>query len=171
MHRTIAYIATALLLGAIALVSFPIWAYGAEQFDPEQELGILLVPFALVAFLVAATTPDPRQTTVGGAFGNPEYDRRPPSTGARVDARPRPVSNFRDAVQCAHCGTLISPDLAQCLRCARARPCRTCSRPLGLVLERPTCPPCARAEPLCNCPVLPRPASPVPRTRVFKGSR
>jgi hypothetical protein len=156
MHRSIAYIAVAVLLAAVALAAFPIWSQGSEQFDAEQELGILLVPFGLVTLLIAGTTPDPTRTTIGGAFGNPEYDRRPRWRRARESPRPRVPPNYREAVQCLHCGTLIAPELAQCLRCARARACRTCGRPLGLVLERPTCPACARPEPFCNCPVLPR---------------
>ena len=82
-------IGTALLLVALALTSFPIWAYGAEQFDAEQELGILLIPFGLITFLVAATTPDPRLTTVGGAFGNPEYAPNNPAR-KRADRLPGP---------------------------------------------------------------------------------
>ena len=167
MHRSIAYIGTAVLLAAIALAAFPIWSSGAEQFDVEQELGILLIPFGLITFLVAATTPDPRRTTVGGAFGNPEYDRTSRAGTARGERHPRIVVSFREAAQCTHCGTLISPDLAQCPRCARARLCRACSRPLGFVLDRPTCPSCARAEPLCNCPILPRPTFSPGRTRLY----
>ncbi|MGB6442202.1 MAG: hypothetical protein WBF81_02765, partial [Thermoplasmata archaeon] len=68
--------------------------------------------------------------------------------------------NPREPVRCRYCGSLVAFDLAQCPRCARARECRTCSRPLGVVLDRATCPLCARAEALCNCPHLPsRPAT------------
>jgi len=171
MHRSIAYIGTALLLVAIALTSFPIWAYGAEQFDPEQKLGILLIPFGLITFLVAATTPDPRLTTVGGAFGNPEYDRTSRPGSARANPRSKLVTSFREAAQCIGCNTVFSPDLAQCPRCARARPCRACYRPLGIVLDRPTCPACARAEPLCNCQILPRPTVAAGRVAVYGGRK
>jgi hypothetical protein len=171
MHRSIAYIGAGVLVFAIALLAFPLWAYGAEQWDLEQELGILVVPFALITFLIAATTADPHETTVGGTFGNPEYDRATPSVFGRPASRPRIVTSFSEATQCLHCGTVIAPNLANCLRCGRARPCRTCHRPMGLVLERPTCPACARAEPLCNCPILHRPTTPVVRSRIYGGRR
>jgi len=169
MHRSIAYIGTAVLLFALALTSFPLWAFGAEQFDAEQELGILLIPFGLITFLIAATTPDPSLSTVGGAFGNPEYDRVTRSGASDSGLHPKARTSFREADLCLHCNTAIAPDLAQCPRCGRARPCRACYRPLGLVLDRPTCPACARAEPLCNCPILHRPTVPVGRTSVYGG--
>ena len=38
MHRSIAYIGTAVLLVAIALAAFPIWSSGVEQWDVELSL-------------------------------------------------------------------------------------------------------------------------------------
>jgi hypothetical protein len=171
MHRSIAYIGIVVLLVAVALLAFPIWAYGAEQWDLEQELGILLVPFGLITFLIAATTADPRLSTVGGAFGNAEYDRTRQPWIRRPTPRPKIVRSFNEAPQCLHCGTVIPPQLAICPRCSQIRPCRACNRPLGLVLERATCPLCARPEPLCNCTILPRHTGPVGRSRVYVGRR
>ncbi len=165
MHRTIAYLGIAVFLGAIVLIAFPIWAFGAEQFDSEQELGILILPAGLLVLLAAGVSTDPRTTTVGGAFGNREFDSsRRPARSAGVTP-PRLRYHPMEAVPCDHCGTMIAADLAQCPRCTRARPCRTCGRPLGIVLERPTCPRCAKAEAFCDCPVLPRAAAPRDRLR------
>lgn len=169
MHRSIAYVAVGVLLLSVALLAFPIWAFGSEQFDPEQELGILLLPAGLLVLLVAGVSTDPRVTTVGGTFGNPDFD--PGSRGLRTPSPPTPRMRYhpREAVQCEHCGTLIAPELARCLRCTRARPCRTCGRPLGLVLERPTCPRCGKPEVFCDCPVLPRASPPRDRLRARAG--
>ncbi|MCI4373002.1 MAG: hypothetical protein L3K02_05110 [Thermoplasmata archaeon] len=155
MNRTIVGVAAVLIFFGLALVSFPLWALGSEQFDVEQEIGILFLPFTLVGLLVGLTALDPLTTTVGGAFGNPEFDPSPakvPSGSPRTRLAYDPVGD----VHCPFCRTIITTDLTQCPRCGRARPCRSCERPLGLVLDRPTCPACARAEALCNCPPLPR---------------
>jgi hypothetical protein len=165
MNRDIVGVAGVLIVFALALVSFPLWALGTEQFDIEQELGILFVPFSLVILLVGLMALDPRTTTVGGAFGNAEFDptRRKPTSGVQ---RTRLAYDPLSEVHCPYCRTIITADLTQCPRCGRARPCRSCGRPLGTVLERPTCPSCARAEALCNCPPLPRStAVPAPSTR------
>jgi RNA polymerase subunit RPABC4/transcription elongation factor Spt4 len=171
VNRSIAGIAAGVLLFAIALTAFPIWALGREQFDVEQELGILLVPFGLITFLIAATTADPRTTTVGGAFGNREYDRLRRAEEARSAPRPRVFTNYSEAVHCRHCNTIIPPDLANCPRCGRARICRSCHRLLGMVLERPTCASCGRAEPLCDCSILPLPTAPAGRARPYSPRR
>jgi len=42
---------------------------------------------------------------------------------------------------------------------------------LGIVLDRPTCPACARAEPLCNCQILPRPTVAAGRVAVYGGRK
>lgn len=169
MHRSIAYVGIAAFLGSIALVTFPIWAFGVEQFDVEQELGILLLPAGLLVLLVAGVSTDPRVTTVGGTFGNREFDRNPRITlGPSVPA-PRVPYHPREAVQCEHCGSMISPDLERCRRCTRTRPCRSCGRPLGFVLDRPTCPRCGKPEPFCDCPVLPRGSPPRDRLRPRAG--
>ncbi|MGA8275454.1 MAG: hypothetical protein WB789_08770 [Thermoplasmata archaeon] len=165
MNRDIVGVAGVLIVFALALVSFPLWALGAEQFDFEQEVGILFLPFSLVALLVGLTALDPRSTTVGGAFGNAEFDPAPPKpTGG--SQRTRLAYDPTGEVHCPFCRTIITSDLTQCPRCGRARPCRSCERPLGMILERPTCPACAQPEALCNCSPLPRRmAVPAPSTR------
>ncbi|MCI4365013.1 MAG: hypothetical protein L3K10_02980 [Thermoplasmata archaeon] len=156
MNRSMVTVAGMLLLVAGALISFPLWALGNEQFDWEQEAGILFLPFGLAIMLVAVTALDPRLTTVGGTFGNPEFDPARPK-GPSSSAPPKRLAyEPREPVNCRFCRTVITADLSQCPRCARARGCRGCGRPLGMVLDRPTCPSCAQAEPLCNCPLLPR---------------
>jgi hypothetical protein len=165
MHRSIAYLGTAVLLLSITLIAFPIWAFGTEQFDIEQEAGIIFLPAGLLVLLVAGVSTDPRTTTVGGAFGNPDFSPEVRGPRASAGAGPRVSYHPREAVQCEHCGSMIAPDLAQCLRCTRARPCRSCGRPLGFVLERPTCPRCGKAEVFCDCPLLPRQSPPRDRLR------
>jgi hypothetical protein len=160
MNRSIILVGVGILLVGFALMAYPIAVTGQEQFDIEQEAGIFFLPPALAVLLIGSIEGDPRTTTVGGTFGNPDAtaDRLasarptlPPPSGLRY--------NPRDPVPCRHCSSIIAFDLAQCPRCARARECRSCGRPLGVVLERATCPMCARAEALCNCPhVPPRPA-------------
>lgn len=165
MHRTIAYLGVAALMASVALIAFPLWAFGAETFDLEQELGILLLPAGLLVLLVAGVSTDPRVTTVGGAFGNSEFDPGPRSRVGPGAPAPRVTYHPREAVPCEQCGSMILPDLARCPRCSRARPCRSCGRPLGLVLDRPTCPRCGKSEVFCDCPVLPRTAAPRDRLR------
>ncbi len=153
MNRSLAYLGVGVILTGIALVSFPIVVGGSETFDIEQEAGLLVAPVGLFVVLLAAVAHDPRQTTVGGAFGNPDE----PATRRRVPAVPpprlRPIGTNEPA-SCRHCRTYITADLAQCPRCARARDCRRCGRPLGLVLDRATCPRCAHSEALCSCAAL-----------------
>jgi len=153
MNRSLGYIGIGVVLAGLALAAFPIVVTGAETFDFEQEAGLFVAPVGLVVVLLAALAPDPRKTTVVGAFGNPdEVVRRPPVAGAA----PGPTRRFNpnEAASCRYCRTFIPAQMAQCPRCARARDCRTCGRPLGFVLDRATCPRCARPEALCNCSVL-----------------
>jgi hypothetical protein len=165
MNRSMVAVAVGLILVAFGLITFPLWALGTEEFDAEQEAGILFLPFGLAIMLVALTAPDPTSTTIGGAFGNPEFDAAAPA-GERGPQRRRLAYDPREPVGCPHCRTFVAPELAQCPRCARARPCRSCGRSLGLVLDRPTCPPCGQAEPLCNCPSLARKGPRTPHERV-----
>jgi len=158
MNRSIAYCGVAVILFGFAMVAFPIVVTGAEQLDLEQEVGFLLAPVGLVVVMLGALALDPSRTTVGGAFGNPERALERPSAGASLDSRERRLFNPHEPVNCRFCGSVITPDLAQCPRCARARDCRNCGRPLGLVMNRATCPTCARVEGFCNCPRLARPA-------------
>lgn len=157
MHRPIAALGLTLVVVGFGLVAFPVIVFGREQLDPEQIVGFLVVPLGTLVVMVAAASGDPRRTTIAGTFGNPEEARPSPPTGAAPGTRPR-LKNPFEAVHCEHCRTIIASDLAACPRCARARECRSCGRPLGLVLDRPTCPSCARAEAFCSCATLPRPS-------------
>ncbi|HLN51806.1 MAG TPA: hypothetical protein VK455_07120 [Thermoplasmata archaeon] len=153
MNRSLAYLGVGVILTGIALVSFPIVVGGSEIFDIEQEAGLLVAPVGLVVVLFAAVAHDPRQTTVGGAFGNPDEPAAMPRSRTNPPPRLRQFSPS-EAASCRHCRTFITADLAQCPRCARARECRRCGRPLGLVLDRATCPRCAHPEASCNCTAL-----------------
>ena len=141
-----------------AHVAFPIVVTGSELFDVEQEVGLLVAPIGLLVVLIGAVQVNPERTTVGGTFGNPEEIARLRSRSWAPTAPPPAVRwNPNEPVHCRFCRTVIAPDLARCPRCARARECRSCGRPLGLVLDRATCPFCGRAEAFCNCPRLARP--------------
>jgi hypothetical protein len=154
MNRSIAWVGLAVILGGIGLVAFPIVVTGREQLDLEQIVGFLVAPFGLFVVLIAAVSVDPSRTTIAGTFGNPDEPPRPPTEP--VAGPPRPRSTPNAPVYCRYCRTIITADLSRCPRCSRARDCRACGRPLGQVLERPTCPTCAQAEPFCTCPSLPR---------------
>jgi hypothetical protein len=151
MNRSIILVGVGILLLAFAMIAYPIAVTGAEQFDLEQEAGIYLIPPALAVILVGSISTDPRGTTVGGAFGNP--DVRLEGAGTRsAPGRSGPLRyNPTEPARCRYCPTIIPSDLAQCPRCARARECRTCNRPLGLVLDRATCPTCGLPEARCAC--------------------
>lgn len=155
MNRTILGMGIGILLVGFILIGYPIAVTGQEQFDLFQEIGLFFLAPAFGVMLIGAISDDPRVTTIGGAFGNPEVDltRRPakPAGPTRTGLPYHP----NEPVRCRFCGAIITADLSQCPRCARARECRTCGRPLGTVLERPTCPLCARTEALCNCPHVP----------------
>lgn len=155
MNRSIIYLGIGILLVAFAFIAFPIAVTGQEQFDLEQEVGLYLIAPSLAVILVGSISSDPRQSTVGGAFGNPEAAPRRPG-GAAGASPAAPALRYRpgEPVRCRYCESFIPEEYAQCRRCARPRECRNCYRPLGIVLDRPTCPTCARAEPFCNCPRL-----------------
>jgi hypothetical protein len=156
MNRSIAWVGVGIVVVGLGLAAFPIVVSGHEVLDDEQLAGFLVAPFGLFVVLIAAVSVDPTRTTVGGAFGNPD---EPPAVGAPGPVAPaRRRTNPNLPVYCRYCRAVITADLSRCPRCSRARECRSCGRPLGQVLDRPTCPSCAHAEPFCNCPVLARPA-------------
>lgn len=167
MNRAVVYLGIGVALGGIALVSFPIATTGAETFDIEQEAGLLVAPVGLVVVMFGASFYDPTRTTVGGTFGNPEEvrrrDRKLATAALTLTYHPY------DSVLCRHCRSYVAFDLATCPRCARARECRTCGRPLGLVLDRATCPFCARPEAFCNCPRLLASSGLSPDVRTARG--
>jgi hypothetical protein len=155
------YLGAAVALVGLGLLAWPVALYGAERFDLEQEAGLLVGPVGLVIIWIGAVDPDPRRTTVGGFFGNPEEAGLGPEAGGPPSSVERVPWNPNEPVDCRQCRTVITADLSRCPRCSRARPCRECGRPLGQVLERPTCPRCARAEPRCSCPRLAHPGAEV----------
>jgi len=170
MNRSIAYCGVGLIVFGFAMVAYPIVLTGAEQLDLEQELGFLIAPVGLVVVMLGALALDPTRTTVGGAFGNPDTALERTVLSPREETRTRRLFNPHEPVNCRYCRTVITSDLAQCPRCARARDCRNCGRPLGLVNDRVTCPTCARVEGFCNCPQLARP-TPAPATKKVPPSR
>jgi hypothetical protein len=163
MNRSVVGVGIVLILFGFGLVAYPIIFTGVERFDLEQELGIYVVPVGLLIVLLGAMGHNPEATTVGGAFGNPDADVMR-GAGRGPPAPPRPSLRYspKEPVACKYCRTNIAWDMAVCPRCARPRECRTCGRSLGFVLDRPTCPTCARAEVFCNCPALVRPPRPTP---------
>ncbi|MGI0130857.1 MAG: hypothetical protein ACREDE_00955 [Thermoplasmata archaeon] len=166
MNRSILLVGIGIFLAGCALIASPIAITGQEQFSLGQEAGLFFLPPAFAVMLVGSISDDPRVTTVGGAFGNPDAEFSRSATGRSGAAPPgRPPYHPHEPVRCRNCSVVIAADLAGCPRCGRPRECRTCGRPLGIVIERPTCPACARPEALCNCPHLP------PRTMVARGAR
>ncbi|HTW54933.1 MAG TPA: hypothetical protein VMG36_00565 [Thermoplasmata archaeon] len=166
MNRAVVWIGVATVLAGFALAAFPIAVTGHEAFDLEQEAGTLVAPVGLVVVMLAFTLHDPRETTVRGLF---DADPRRPSSAHGPPAAPGRYGPS-EADECRFCRTPIAWDLAGCPRCARARPCRGCGRPLGRVLDRPTCPTCGRPESTCACPRLaPRGAAPAPRAVRLRG--
>jgi len=163
MNRSIVGVGGGILFLAFVLIAFPIAVTGHETFDLEQEAGLYFIAPALAVTLIGSISDDPRVTTIGGTFGNPDMPvpRADPKRGM-ASAPPRLAYHPREAAACRYCSSIIQPDLAQCPRCARARECRSCGRPLGIVLDRATCPACARPEPFCNCPHLPPRTGPAP---------
>jgi hypothetical protein len=167
MNRSIILVGVGILLLAFALIAYPIAVTGSEQFDLAQEAGIYLIPPALAVILVGSISVDPRGTTIGGTFGNPDarFDR---ATSKAPPSPPGvPLYHPNDPARCRYCPSIIPAELAQCPRCARARECRTCNRPLGLVLDRATCPTCGLPESRCRCARVP--LRPLPR--VARGRR
>jgi hypothetical protein len=167
MNRSIVFIGVGIFVLGLALISSPIALTGQEQFDLAQESGLFFIAPAMAFLLVGAISDDPRVTTIGGALGNREFDRKPEEVDRpAAPVRPTLGYNPREPVRCRQCSSIIAFDLAQCPRCARPRECRGCDRPVGIVLDRVTCPTCAREEPFCNCPRLPpRPVTTGARSR------
>jgi hypothetical protein len=165
MNRSILLVGIGIFLAGCALIASPIALTGQEEFTLAQEAGLFFLAPAFAVMLVGSISDDPRITTVGGTFGNRDADAaRAAETRSNVSRSGGLTYHPHESVRCRTCSAIIAADLAQCPRCARARECRTCARPLGVVLERPTCPACARPEALCNCPHLP------PRTTSASGA-
>ncbi len=166
MNRSLTFLGLAILIGTLALLAFPIVVLNHEVFDLEQQMGLVGLPVGLLVILFGASSPDPRATTVGGAFGNPDENllRRE----GIVDA-PAPSARFipgpRETVNCRSCYTGIPPGSLNCPRCGRSRECRSCGRELVTRGSGIRCPRCLRDEVFCNCPKVARGTAATPGTR------
>ncbi len=149
MNRTVVYLGIAVVVAGFLLAAYPILLLGRERFDLEQGAGCLVAPVGVFVVMFGASFYDPTRTTVGGVFGNP--DERRPTSPAEGPVSPAIPFSPLEAATCRFCRTYIDHDQATCPRCARARPCRRCGRPLGRVLDRATCPRCGREEAFCDC--------------------
>ena len=158
MNRSITFVGVSVVLAGLGLVAFPIVLFAREVFDLFQEAGVFLIPVGLLVVMIGGVQPNPERTTVRGTFGNPDL-RAVRSTASPAATSPRAVGyNPREPVACRHCRTLIPFDLALCPRCARARSCRSCGRPLGMAEDRTDCPGCRKVEAFCHCPQLVHPS-------------
>ena len=159
MNRSIVLVGVGIILAGLALVASPIVLTGTEVFTIEQEAGIFLTPVGLLVIMIGAVQANPAITTVGGTFGNPDMTpKRPAAQPSATVIRTTSLGYHpREPVNCRHCGSVITFDLAFCPRCARPRECRGCGRPLGMAEDRTDCPGCHRVEAFCNCPRLARP--------------
>jgi len=160
VNRGITSVGLALLLLAIALIVSPIVLTGVESITLPLEIGLFLLPPGLTIILWGGSSPDPRLTTVGGVFGNPDENvlRRSLQVTRSYDVRYLPGP--RESVNCRQCYTMIPWDAAECSRCGRRRECRACGKPLYFLSGAVRCLPCVRAETYCNCPVVRVPPPP-----------
>lgn len=165
LNRTTTSVGLSLLLVAIALIASPEALAGAETVTPLLEIGVFVLPVGLSVVLWGASSPDPRVTTVGGVFGNPEENvMRRTLKPARPTLDVRYIPNPRESVNCRYCYTLIPWNAAECARCGMRRECRGCGKALYYLSGGIRCLPCARNETYCNCPRLKR-AEPAGRAR------
>jgi hypothetical protein len=166
LNRSLTSLGLGILIATLLLLAFPIIVFGHEAFDLEQQMGLVGLPVGLLVILFGAASPDPRLTTVGGAFGNPDENilRR-----EGLVELPTPAARFipgpRESVNCRHCYTGIPPGSLTCPRCTRPRDCRSCHRPLTMFGRAIRCLRCQRDEVFCNCPKLVRTPTMTPGTR------
>jgi hypothetical protein len=166
MNRSLTFLGLGILIATLLLLAFPIIVTEHEAFDLEQQMGLVGLPVGLLVILFGAASPDPRATTVGGAFGNPDENllRRE----GIVDAPTPPVRFIpgpRETVNCRYCYTGIPPGTLACPRCGRTRECRSCGRALNFMGPSIRCPRCQRDEVFCNCPKVARSTGAAPGAR------
>jgi LSD1 subclass zinc finger protein len=155
MNRSLTSLGALLLgLGVVGLVV----ALADPDLGPATILLLLptfLLAFGLMLTLYGVSRPDPEVTTVGGWFGSSEENllrrERPEREGA-VDRRYLPSP--RESVHCVACYTIIPSAVLHCPRCARARRCESCGRPLFFLAGAVRCAPCVKDEVYCSCPHL-----------------
>ena len=153
MNRRITLVGVGLFLAAVALMVSPIAIYGYLVVDLEFQLGVLLLAAASSVVLVGLAASDPRVTTIGGVFGNPdENEMRRSERRSTADDRRRYALSPKEPTNCRQCYTVIAWDVADCPRCSKRRECRECGRPLFYLAGGVRCTPCARDEVYCNCP-------------------
>lgn len=154
MNRSLTLLGAGLVVAAIAAFAYPVAVSGTETLNVPVEVGIVVLPAGLMVVLFGAASPDPRLTTIGGTFGNPEEDaveramrRRPKPTRVRYKLNPF------ESVNCAHCYTIIPPNVLECPRCGRERACRACRGTLQQESLWLRCQQCRRDEIYCSCAV------------------
>jgi len=157
LNRGITLFGLFVLLVGVGLIASPIVLTGQETFTNFLEIGIFVLPVGLSVILWGASSPDPRVTTVGGVFGNPDENLlRQQQHVVSKPTHARYLPGPRETVNCRQCYTGIPWDAAECPRCGRRRECRACGRPLYFMTGAVRCLPCVRPETYCNCPKLHR---------------
>lgn len=166
MNRSLTSLGAALVVLALALLAYPVVVSGAWRIGLPVMVAIVLLPAGLLVVLLGASSPDPRLTTVGGIFGNPEENllrkrlvRGVPVGPARY--RPSPL----ESTNCGACYTAIPAGVLDCPRCGHRRECRNCNKPLYFLAGGIRCAPCLKGEIYCDCPRVKRTAA----VRVARG--
>ena len=166
MNRTVIGWAIFLLVFAVALMVSPIPLDGAEQLTPLAEIGVFMIPLAVVVAFAGGLAPDPERLTIPGALGSAEetelrqHERRPrPRTPARALGSPK------EPVNCRKCYTLVGWEEIDCPRCRTPRVCRNCGGELERAGEVIECVRCRHWEVYCRCPELTRASIPSEHTR------
>ncbi|MCI4363109.1 MAG: hypothetical protein L3K13_02230 [Thermoplasmata archaeon] len=155
MNRALTSLGALLLaLGVVGLIV----AVASPELGPPALLllaSTFLLAFGLMLTLYGLSRPDPEVTTVGGWFGSAEENllRREHAGGERPPDR-RYLPSPRESVHCVGCYTIIPSTVLQCPRCARARRCESCGRPLFFLAGAVRCAPCIKDEVYCSCPRL-----------------
>jgi len=164
MNRSLALVGVVLVIVSILLISIPFLVTSAFQVNDAVYATGFLFLVGLVILYQAATSPDPRVTTVGGLLGNPIIDEARKAEEAVTHV---PLSHVRYApgpkepVHCRYCYTAIPWNVLNCPRCGRPRQCRNCGKQLYFLAGAVRCAPCVRDEMQCNCPRV-RPSGPPP---------
>jgi hypothetical protein len=160
MNRRIALLGVFILIVGIGLIVYPLVVTGSEQVDLEVEVGVFVLPVAVMVILWGSASPDPSITTVGGIFGSAEENflRRHERKSAPVGPA-RFLPHPHESVNCRNCYTAIPLGFGVCPRCGLPRTCRQCGGRLSLSGTFTRCHMCGRDEVYCVCPKVKKPAS------------